>query len=243
MRSLASSPSGSFDLMGGAVGIGECLGTLLRLLPVVVTDYATDEVGGRLPPLCLPCFPATSVKGSSAAIRLAQALSEAWDILLNKDPALLDHLQRATFVARAQRARLCHSVRRFTRALRSHAATLYSGRTTRPRRRTALALTVAAALESARMARGCGPAALGVCLLYPDRTHAFSNTAREARLRRVAAASPQALSFRVIGSQRLALSTPQCTGCGLHGGRCARWGRRLAGARIHADATAAAVRR
>ena len=99
-------------------------------------------------------------------------------------------------------------------------ATLYCGRT-RPRRRTALALTVAAALESARMARGCGPAALGVCLLYPDRTHAFSNTAREARLRRVAAASPQALRFRVIGSQRLALSTPQCTGCGcgLHGGR------------------------
>lgn len=145
VRSLASSPSGSFDLMGGAsnaaVGIGECLGTLLRLLPVVVTDYATDEVGGRLPPLCLPCFPATSVKGSSAAIRLAQALSEAWDILLNKDPALLDHLQRAAFVARAQRARLCHSVRRFTRALRSHAATLYRGRT-RPRRRTALALTV-----------------------------------------------------------------------------------------------------
>jgi hypothetical protein len=52
VRSLASSPSGSLDLMGGAsnaaVGIGECLGTLLRLLPVVVTDYATDEVGGRL---------------------------------------------------------------------------------------------------------------------------------------------------------------------------------------------------
>ena len=97
VRSLASSPSGSFDLMGGAVGIGECLGTLLRLLPVVVTDYATDEVGGRLPPLCLPCFPAALVKGSSAAIRFAQALSEAWDILLNKDPALLDHLQSFSF--------------------------------------------------------------------------------------------------------------------------------------------------
>ena len=142
VRSLASSPSGSFDLMGSAsnaaVGIGECLGTLLRLLPVVVTDYATDEVGGRLPPLCLPCFPATSVKGSSAAIRFAQALSEAWDILLNKDPALLDHLQSFSF--RCPRPTLLHACanrccRRFTRAPHSHA-----GCTTRPRRRTALPL-------------------------------------------------------------------------------------------------------